>query len=60
MYRHKWQNNICIKCGVERQMTTFKQRMAIIGSKDIYRYWRAYVYTFFDGTQQSKRPECKK
>lgn len=58
---HKWdENNKCVRCGLEREMKTWKVRMAIIGSKDYYQYGREYAYSFNLKKWSFKRPECKK
>lgn len=59
--RHKWENNTCLHCGLERQMRNWKLCMAIVGSKDYYQYGRQYAYSYdgFDHWSWN-RPNCNK
>lgn len=46
---HKWENDICLKCGTQRRRVTIKQRMAIVGSRDYYKYTTGYQYIVSTG-----------
>ncbi len=43
---HRWENNICIKCGIKRTKKTFKYLMAITNHPpyDHYIYEQGYIY----------------
>lgn len=57
---HKWKDNICVHCGIKREMKTWKLLMAMVGSRDYYQYGRQYYYTV-NGVKKGtfKRPECQ-
>lgn len=56
--RHKWnKDNECAKCGILRQRTTVKTRMAIVGGRDQYQYQTKYKY-IDQGTETFERPLC--
>jgi len=42
--RHKWKDNICVKCGSVREYKTIRYTMAIVGSKTYYKYERVTLY----------------
>lgn len=58
---HKWRKDgfpqLCLRCGILRQRETFKLRMAIVGSRDYYKYETKMVYTDINGTT-TERPDC--
>ncbi len=54
---HSWINDKCIVCGISREMCTTKLRMAIVGSRDYYKYERKYKYIV--GSKETlARPDC--
>lgn len=58
--RHKWGNgNVCLICGVEREMRTVKLLMAIVNHPpwEAYKYERKYFYLV--GKELTPmRPDC--
>lgn len=59
MLKHKWnKDNECVKCGILRERTTIKTRMAIVGSRDYYKYETKYKYHIGDGKETLNRPTC--
>lgn len=58
MKNHKWQNNVCITCGLEREKRTVKTLMAMVGSRDIYKYEQKYFYSRPFKSGSFERPDC--
>ena len=57
---HKWNGNVCTKCGLVRKRKTFKLLMAIEGSKNYYKYETGYLYWGVNIPSRMDRPECVK
>lgn len=66
MKRHSWKEKRkegyktiqeCINCGCLRSRGTVKMLMAIVGSKDYYKYESVWKYTTLNGTT-IKAPKC--
>lgn len=56
---HRWKDNVCVHCGVQRTKKTFKLLMAITNHPpyDHYMYETGYIYS--DGETNSRvRPVC--
>jgi hypothetical protein len=66
MTNHKWEDNECVRCGIVRNMESWKLLMAITNHPpyDHYKYGRSYKYgikvaPFTVKFIGFKRPECK-
>lgn len=57
---HRWDNNTCKKCGIVRYRYTVKLCMAIVGSKNYYKYDQIWRYILIDGKHVTERPNCIK
>lgn len=64
---HKWKDNVCVNCGLNRIKRSWRRRMAIVGSKDYYQYGSNWWYGFTHEDCKSlvksigfERPDCKK
>lgn len=57
---HKWKDNKCIKCGVERVMKKYKQHMATLNHPpwDLYKYGESYSYSKGEIKYRFERPDC--
>lgn len=58
---HKWENDKCLKCGINRCKQTRKLHMAIVNHPpwDVYKYDHIYFYFNDSGKGTYNRPECK-
>lgn len=61
---HKWENNKCLKCGIERQMKHYKswQRVETVLVNGIWQDKHFYTYgtKWHYGTEHKfERPNCK-
>jgi hypothetical protein len=57
MKNHKWENDKCIRCGLERFKKSFSWPMAMVGSKIHYKHERVFVYRI-EGINTKCRPAC--
>lgn len=60
--RHKWQDNVCVKCHIKRKRKHWKRRMAITNFPpyDHYQHGCDMAYSNDDfKTWEFKAPECK-
>lgn len=59
-YRHKWKDNVCVKCGVKRKRKFWKILMAIVN----HHPWEGYstgtdwAYLQNNGKWNFNRPNC--
>lgn len=59
--RHRWQNNVCVNCGLKRKRKGWKLRMAITDFPPYDHYLRGTDWVYYgDGTPTFKRPDCQK
>lgn len=60
MLNHKWKNDKCLRCGLERKRKTVKRRMAIVNHPpyDVYKYETFWVYYHFIEGWKFDRPDC--
>ena len=58
---HRWENNICTKCGIKRERKTRKLHMAMVYHPpyDIYKYDTLFEYTLKNGATTWNRPKCQ-
>ena len=56
---HKWENDTCKNCGLNRERKTWKLLMAITGSTNHYRYGTGWWYYRVEGNGTFARPQCK-
>lgn len=54
---HKWHDDICLNCEVQREKRSHKILMAIHQGKNIYQYVSKYVY-LTGGIESFTRPNC--
>ncbi len=57
---HKWDafGKRCVRCGVTRTKHTAALLMAMVGSKDYYKYEQYYKYHTLEGQVTTTRPNC--
>ncbi len=59
MKNHQWKDDKCQRCGLRRKAHVFKQRMAIVGNTDYYKYLNGFLYyRVGDRTATGIRPNC--
>jgi hypothetical protein len=54
---HKWENNVCVNCGLTRERRYWKQLMAIVNHPP----WEAYrtgVSYWYGNRYKFNRPSC--
>lgn len=63
--RHKWKDNICVHCGLERQIKPYKKVVgtpySVLGTDGVWfdRVNHVYGYGWWYGTENKfERPEC--
>lgn len=66
---HKWQDNVCVNCGLHRMMRSWKILMCIVNHPpwEVWEYGRSWYYGYQHKDCKSlvkgfgfKRPDCKK
>ena len=57
---HRWKNNTCIKCGVQRKRVYYRQLMAIVNHPPWEAYMRVQEWIYFRPGEKpiSNRPNC--
>lgn len=61
---HKWNNNICLKCGLKRELRP-KERIIhtsesfVAGNWQEVEVYRSYPEFWYGDVHKFKRPECK-
>lgn len=59
---HKWSNNKCVHCGIQRVMKSWSLCMCVVNHKpwEVWKYGRDWFYFFIGKKGTFKRPECSK